>query len=290
MDFRQAYDSILRVKLWDAMAETGIPKKLVNITRVCVNGSRSRIRIGDVLADPFEVNRGLRQGDAISPILFNIALDKVIRTAEISVKLFGQDGPRLLLAFADDIDVVGNSVLTVKDLFSRVETQAEQIGLRINEGKTKYMYTSRTERRDRVGQNVTMGEYNFERVATFKYLGATIVQDNNLTEEIKVRIQSGNKCLYALKSVLASKNISRRTKITIYKTVIRPTVMYASETWTLTKDDERKLRVFERKVLRKIFGPLRSPITQQYRIRTNQEISDLYKDPDNIVKEIKARN
>lgn len=288
VDFRQAYDSILRVKLWDAMAEIGIPKKLINITKMCINGSRCRIRIGDTLSDVFEVNGGLKQGDAISPILFNIALEKVVRTAGISVELFGRDGPRLLLAFADDIDVAGNSVLTVKDLFTRVETQANQVGLSINEDKTKYMHTSRTGRRDRVGQNVTMGEYNFERVATFKYLGATIAQDNNMIEEIKVRIQSGNKCLYALKSVLASKNISRRTKITIYKTVIRPTVMYASETWTLTKESERKLRVFERRVLRRIFGPLRSPATQQHRIRTNQEILELYKDPD-IVQEIKAR-
>ncbi|KAH1015821.1 hypothetical protein HUJ04_007144 [Dendroctonus ponderosae] len=77
----------------------------------------------------------------------------------------------------------------------------------------------------------------------------------------RLQIQSGNKCLYALRSVLASKDISRRTKITIYKTIIRPTVMYAGETWTLAKDNERKLRFFERNVLLKNFGPLRSTVT-----------------------------
>jgi len=94
-----------------------------------------------------------------------------------------------LLAFADDIDAVGNLIL--KDLFLRMETQAGQMGLRVNEEKTKYMPTSRTGRRDRVGQNVTVGKYNFVSVTTFKCLGATIAQDNNLAEEIKFRIQSG---------------------------------------------------------------------------------------------------
>lgn len=98
-----------------------------------------------------------------------------------------------------------------------------------------------------MGQNATWEEYNFERVITVKYLGATIAQDNILTGEIK----SGNKRLYVLKSVLAAKNISRRTKITIYKTVIISTVMYASETWTLIKNNERKLRVLQRKFLNK---------------------------------------
>jgi len=189
------------------MAEIGISKKFISITRMCV---RIRVRIGVMLSDPFEVNSWLKQQDAISPVLFNIALDKAIRTAKISVKLFSRYGPRLLLAFADDIDVVGNTVLTVNDLFSMVETQAAQMGLRINENKTKYMLTSRTGRGDRVGQNVTMKEYNFERVTIFKYLEATITQDNNLTEEIKVRIQSGIQSF-----------------------------MYASKTWILTKDNER---------------------------------------------------
>jgi len=210
---------------------------------MCVDGFRSRVRIGDMLSDPSEVNSGLKQRDVISPVLFKFALDKVIRTAKISVKLFSPDGSRLLPAFADDIDVVGNTVLTVKDLFLSVETQAEQIGLRVNEDKIKYILTSRTGRR--VGK-ISRWSNTISRGSTW----------------------------YAFKSVLESKK---------YKTIIRSKVMNTSETWTLTKDNERKLRTFERKVVRKIFGfglvwSSQHPITQQYQIRTNQEISELYKD------------
>lgn len=76
------------------MAEIGIPKKLTNIISMCLKGFRSKIIIGDIISDSFEVNNGLKQGDAIFPILFNIVIEKVMRTAEINVNLFSRDGPR----------------------------------------------------------------------------------------------------------------------------------------------------------------------------------------------------
>lgn len=162
------------------------------------------------------------------------------------------------------------------------------MGLCINEDKTKYMCANRTQRRDRLGQNMSIGQYNFERVQRLKYLGATVTADNNIAEEIKGRIQSGNRCVFALAKLLSSKSLSRTSKIRIYKTVIRPVVTYGSETWTITKENEHKLRRFERKVLRKIYGLLYDQTTGGHRIRKNRELEELYKDPD-IVKEIKSQ-
>lgn len=83
-----------------------------------------------------------------------------------------------MLTFADDIDVVGNTLLTVNDLFLMVETQAEQMGLRINENKTKYMLTSRTGRRDGVGQNVTVKKYNS------KWISKPVLASQNISREM----------------------------------------------------------------------------------------------------------
>lgn len=102
----------------------------------------------------------------------------------------------LLVGMADDINVGGNSILTVKDLFLEGRNASWA-----NRDQNKRVQR----RRNRVGQNATWEEYNFERVITVKYLGATIAQDNILTGEIK----SGNKRLYVLKSVLAAKNIAK---------------------------------------------------------------------------------
>lgn len=287
VDFKQAYDNVLRVELWNAMIELGIPNKLVTLTKISMEGSVSAVRIGRKLSTFFIINNGLKQGDAISPLLFNIALEKVVRDARTETLLFRTRGPQLILAFADDIDIIGDTTVKVKEEFLKIESAAVKIGLKVNESKTKYMTTSRTERRDRIGQNVTMDQYNFERVQEFKYLGATITLDNNMTKEINNRIQSANRCCFALQKIIRSKNVSRTTKLRIYHSIIRPIMTYACETWTMTKQNETRLRIAERKILRSIYGPVKDETTQQYRSRKNREIEELYGQPD-IIKIIKA--
>lgn len=88
------------------------------------------------------------------------------------------------------------------------------------------MCVGRQLNRDRVGQNVIMGYYNFARVRSFRYLEITITECNNITEKLKDRIQSTNPCLVALSRVLKSEMLSRITKIKIYKTIQRPILLY----------------------------------------------------------------
>ena len=90
-------------------------------------------------------------------------------------------------------------------------------------------------------------------------------------------------CVYLLSSRLLSKNL----KIKIYRTIILPVVLYGCETWPLTLREERKLRVFENMVLRRIFGPRREEVTGEWRLY-NEELNDLYSSPD-IVRVIKSR-
>lgn len=288
IDFKQAYDSVERNQLWNAMAELSIPRKLIRLVKMCVHGNTTRVRVGKALSESFEVTTGLKQGDAMSPLLFNIVLDKAVRYAQIKTELLTTDGPRLLLAYADDIDLMGNTVASVKELFNKVEKETLRMGLIVNEEKTKYMCINRQKRRDRLGQNVSINNYNFERVEQFKYLGATVTADNNITEEIKGRVQSANRCVYSLKDLFKSKTLTRYSKLKVYTTVIRPILTYGCETWTITKDNEEKFRRFERKILRKIFGGYCDPTTSQYRIRTNAEIKELYGNSD-IVQYVKSQ-
>lgn len=126
----------------------------------------------------------------------------------------------------------------------------------------------------------------FERVGDFKYLGALITDKNENNMEIKARIAAGNRAYFSFLNLLKSKIVSRKTKLTIYRTVIRPVVLYGSETWTMTVKDERDLNIWERKVLRKVFGPVND--NGEWRIRSNLEIRALYNRPD-LVAEVKKR-
>jgi len=126
------------------------------------------------------------------------------------------------------------------------------MGLRIDEEKTKYLTTRESKNQQRYFQ---IKNFNFEAVKSFMYLGSLINVNNDNSAEIKKRILMANKGFYGLKRQFRSHFLSIKNKIKLYKTLIRPVLVYGSETWVLSKSDEAILGVFERKILRDIFGP-----------------------------------
>ncbi|KAJ4444398.1 hypothetical protein ANN_06190 [Periplaneta americana] len=98
----------------------------------------------------------------------------------------------------------------------------------------------------------------------------------------------GNACYYSVEKLLSSSLLSKNLKVRIYKTVILPIVLYGCETWTLTLREEQRLRVFENKILRKIFGTKRDEVTGEWRKLHNTELHVLYSSPD-IIRNIKSR-
>ena len=98
-----------------------------------------------------------------------------------------------LAAFADDADLIGRGTLAVKESFVEMQTTAKEVGLLVNEDKTKYLTLDR-QHGSRIGQNITMNEFNFEVVQSFKYLGSIINISNDIEEEILMRTTQGNKC------------------------------------------------------------------------------------------------
>ena len=91
-----------------------------------------------------------------------------------------------------------------------------------------------------------------------------------------------------MQNLLSSRLLPKNLKIKVYRTIILPVVLYGCETWSLTLREERKLRVFENIVLRRIFVPRRDEVTGEWRRLHNEELTDLYSSP-NIVRVIKSR-
>ncbi|KAJ4441857.1 hypothetical protein ANN_11716, partial [Periplaneta americana] len=116
----------------------------------------------------------------------------------------------------------------------------------------------------------------------------TVTNINDTREEIKHRINSGNACYYSVEKLLSSSLLSKNLNVRIYKTVILPVILYGCETWTLTLREEHRLRVFENKVLRKIFGAKRDEVTGEWRKLHNTELHALYSSAD-IIRNIKSR-
>ena len=110
-----------------------------------------------------------------------------------------------------------------------------------------------------------------EQVKSFKYLGSIVNGNSSIEEEIKGRISLGNKTFYANQDLFKSKLLTKNSKLRTYKTLVRPVVTYACETWALKENIKTKLRVFERKVLRRIYGPTKEK-DGTWRIKLNEEL------------------
>jgi sorting nexin-29 len=177
IDYKAAYDSIRRDKLFSAMEEFEILNKLINLTRVTLKRVRCRVKIQKDLSDLFITERGLRQGDILACLLFNIALDKVIRNSGKEMRGTTYHKPVQVLAYSDDLDIIGRSERAVREAFTKLDKEAQLMGLKTNENKTKYMEITTNPTRTEFS---AVGKYKFEKVTEFKYLGTLITSNNNI--------------------------------------------------------------------------------------------------------------
>jgi len=135
-----------------------------------------------------------------------------------------------------------------------LQNEATLVGLNINEDKLKYVQIKRTGTKDVT--HLKIDNFAFGSFENFNYLGSILNAGNKMNIEIAERIVKGNKAYYANTKLIKLEFLKRNTKMKIYKMIIRPVITYSLETWTLTAKDENNLRIFERQMLRKIFGPV----------------------------------
>ena len=150
---------------------------------------------------------------------------------------------------------MGGSVHTVKGNAEALVFASKETGLVVNADKTKYTVMSRYQNAGRI-HSVRIDNSTFEWVEEFKYLGTTLTNQNYIQEEITNRLKA---CYHSVQNPLYYSLLSKNLKIKMYRLTILP-VLYGCETWSLTLRKERRLSMFENRVLRRIFGPKRDEV------------------------------
>ena len=139
----------------------GVPKKLVRLIKMCLTETYCRVRVGKNLSDMFPIRNGLKQGDALLPLLFNFASEYAIRRVQMNQDDLKLNGTHQLLAYADDVNILGGSAHTVKENAEALVVATKEIRLEVNE--TKYMIMSRDQKAGR-SYSMKIDNSSIERV------------------------------------------------------------------------------------------------------------------------------
>ena len=140
-------------------------KDAVRLIKMCLSETCSRVRVGRYLSDAFPIHCGLKQVDALSPLLFNFALEYSIRSVQENRIGLELNGKHQLLVYADDVNMLGKNLQTVRKNTEIFIKASKDIGLEINSEKTKYMITSRYQNVGLIqNQNIVFGNLSFENV------------------------------------------------------------------------------------------------------------------------------
>jgi len=179
-----------------------------------------------------------------------------------------------------DIELIGKNEIEIRKLFVEMENIARKFGLQINQEKTKYITVERKTslKQNKIG-HLNIKNHKFERVENLKYLGVILNEGNNYQIDLQERIKNANKTYFMVQKFFKNKNLSKKLKSRLKNTTIDKTLTCASGTWKLTKRDRKQMNIFERKVYRRILGPVYDNEKENWMILTNKEIYAVVKKP-----------
>ncbi len=201
VDFTTAFDSVDRLALWRMMEVDGILPKLLRLIKAYYSATRTRVRAAGQETTSFEEQSGVRQGNKMSPTLFNYAIDFVLERTLLGSQGI-QVGENLYLTdltYVDDIALLGDSAEAVQDALNNIDRFAKVVGLRINSSKTKVMST---QLRPGTQHTINLGGVPLEEVESFKYLCSSFTATGQAKDEISGSIGLVRSAFARLKSAL----------------------------------------------------------------------------------------
>uniref|UniRef100_A0A4W2E1H2 Reverse transcriptase domain-containing protein n=1 Tax=Bos indicus x Bos taurus TaxID=30522 RepID=A0A4W2E1H2_BOBOX len=262
IDYAKAFDCVDHNKLWKILQEMGIPDYLICLLRNLYAGQEATVRTGHGTTDWFQIGKGVCQGCILSPCLFNLYAEYIMRNAgleetQAGIKIDGRNTNNL--RYADDITLMAESEGELKSLLMKVKEESEKVALKLNIQKTKIMASGPISSWEIDGETV-------ETLSDFIFGGSKITEDGDCSHEIKRCLLFGRKVMTNLDSIFKSKDITLPTKVRLVKAMVFPVVMYGCESWTVKKAESRRIEAFELWCWRRL---LRVPWTAR---RSNQSI------------------
>ena len=241
LDMSKAFDTVRRNELFKILKEI-LDKDELHMMKILVEDVKLRIRIGKSVSEEVKTNIGVPQGDCLSPILFIIYLAEALKpTRSIAVPshiedhMYSKLNSLLMIdqQYADDVSWITNNTVIKENLKKEVPTILKDKNLKVNEGKT---------------EEYQIGKGESDDWKKCKYLGSLLDTEKDIKRRKILAIDAYRK----LRNIFESKKISLEVKLRLMRSHIQSIFLYNCELWTLTKNLEYEIDVFQRSILRRI--------------------------------------
>ncbi|KAK7915621.1 hypothetical protein WMY93_011382 [Mugilogobius chulae] len=251
VDLDKAFDRVPRGVLWGVLREYGVRGPLLRAVRSLYDRSRSCVRIAGSKSDLFPVHVGLRQGCPLSPVLFIVFMDRISRRSQGPESVQFGDHRISSLLFADDVVLMASSNQDLQHALGRFAAECEAAGMKISSSKSEAMVLDRK----KVPCPLQVGGESLPQVEEFKYLGVLFTSEGRMEREIDRRIGAASAVMQSLyRTVVVKKELSRKAKLLIYRSIYVPTLTYGHELWVMTERTRSRIQAVEMSFLRRVAG------------------------------------
>lgn len=259
LDFKAAFDSVDRVRMWGCLERRGIPANLIKIIRSLYTNQKISVAGYGSRSEPFEPKSGVWQGGVLSPMLFTMIMDEILNEADsrVSGGVNTGDGRnddiRITfdsLEYADDIALLDTNHTRLQERLDALALAASRYGLRFAPQKCAILPIN--DPPIVTSQQLKLYDSPIPIVDQFTYLGSVFNNLGKCQQDIQRRIAIASATFQAMTNLWDSPKVTRRTKANVYNACVRSIVLYGCESWTLRQQDSQALSVFDNRCLRRL--------------------------------------
>lgn len=243
IDYRKAFDTVRHGKMVEILKKIGIDKRDVRIIVELYWSQTAEVRVENKLSESAEIERGVRQGCILSPLLFNIYAEEVFREA-INEQKGGININGLVinnLRYADDTVILASNQSELQTLLDAVVTHSEEMGLSLNVAKTKMMVISKKH----VDSVLKVHDASIEQVANFRYLGTVLNETCDGRREIRARIEQARNTFLNMKNLFRRSELNLGLRLRMLRCYVVSVLTYGCESWTMGPDMEKRIEALE---------------------------------------------